>query len=65
MQPNVNSLLDSSWGEASFFTRVSHYRDFILAATNGTAVFVPEPSNVVLLSLGGLLVVSRVAKNRC
>jgi secreted trypsin-like serine protease len=62
---DVNSRLDSSWGEGNFFTRVSHYRDFILAATNGTAVFLPEPSNIVLLSLAGLLVVSRVAKNRC
>ena len=44
---DVNSLLDSSWGEGSFFTRVSHYRDFILSATGGKAVFVPEPSTIV------------------
>jgi hypothetical protein len=61
---DVNNVSDSSWGEANFFMRVSSYRDFILEATDGTAVFVPEPSTVLLLFAGtpGLL---RPAKNRC
>jgi hypothetical protein len=46
---DVNSFLDASWGEASFFMRVSYNRDFILTATNGTAMFVPEPSTLFLL----------------
>jgi hypothetical protein len=47
---DINELLDASWGEASFFMRVSSYRDFILAATGGAAVFVPEPSAIVVLT---------------
>jgi secreted trypsin-like serine protease len=43
---DVNCLLDSSWGEGSFFTPVSTYRDFILKATDGAAIFVPEPSTI-------------------
>ena len=46
---DVNGQTDSSWGEANFFTRVSIYRDFILTATGGTAIFVPEPSTIALL----------------
>lgn len=34
---------DGSWGEAAFYTRVSNFRAFIDRATNGQAVFVPEP----------------------
>jgi secreted trypsin-like serine protease len=48
---DVDANSDSSWGEGNFFTRVSYYRDFILAATNGTAIFVPEPSTLVILVL--------------
>jgi hypothetical protein len=48
---DVNSFLDASWGEASYFMRVSYYRDFILTATGGTAIFVPEPSTLALLGL--------------
>jgi hypothetical protein len=46
---DVNKDLDASWGEASYFMRVSSYRDFIVAATGGTAVFVPEPSTPLLI----------------
>jgi hypothetical protein len=37
--------LDSSWGEGSFDTRVSGFREFILDATDGEALFVPEPGD--------------------
>lgn len=40
---DVNETLDSSWGEGGFDLRVSSYRHFITSATNGEAVFVPEP----------------------
>jgi secreted trypsin-like serine protease len=59
---DVNSQVDTSWGEASFFTPISNYRDFLLAATGGKALFVPEPSSVALLILG-LLGIRRLAKN--
>ena len=49
---DVNARQDYSWGELSFDTRVSNYRNFILAATGGTAVFVPEPSTIALLTFG-------------
>jgi hypothetical protein len=47
---DINELLDASWGEAGFFMRVSRYHEFILAATGGTAVFVPEASAIVVLT---------------
>jgi hypothetical protein len=47
---DINELLDASWGEASFFMRASAYREFIVAATEGKAVFVPEPSAIVVLT---------------
>jgi secreted trypsin-like serine protease len=40
---DVNGVFDGSWGEGTFFTRVSNYRAFLHTATGGTAVFVPEP----------------------
>ena len=40
---DYNGTLDNSWGEGGFDTRVSIFREFILDATNGAAVFVPEP----------------------
>jgi hypothetical protein len=51
---DVNATVDSSWGEASFFTPVSGYRTFILAASGGAATFVPEPSTVISLVIGAL-----------
>jgi hypothetical protein len=61
---DVNSNADSSWGEGNFFTRVSYFRDFLLTATGGQAMFVPEPSTVALL-VAGMLGMLRLAKNRC
>jgi hypothetical protein len=46
---DVNDEADGSWGELNLFTRVSPNRDFIVAATGGTAIFVPEPSPAWLL----------------
>jgi hypothetical protein len=61
---DVNDRPDSSWGEGNFFTPVAHYRDFIRAATGGKAVFVPEPSTL-LLFFTGAFGMSYLAKNRC
>jgi hypothetical protein len=60
---DVNGTADSSWGEGSFFTRISYYPNFILAATGGRAIFVPEPPATILISLG-ILCFLRQAKNR-
>jgi hypothetical protein len=46
---DITPFTDGSWGEASIYTRLSGYRDFLTAATEGRAVFVPEPSAVALL----------------
>jgi hypothetical protein len=46
---DVNSVLDGSWGEGSFFVRVANQRDFILAGTGGSALFVPEQTATSLL----------------
>jgi hypothetical protein len=61
---DTNTLLDSSWGEANFFTPVANYRDFVLTATGGKAVFVPEPSSPALL-IFGVLGIRGLAKNSC
>jgi hypothetical protein len=61
---DVNSRLDSSWGEASFFTPVAYYRDFIITATGGATIFVPEPPTIALLILGALARFPP-AKKRC
>jgi hypothetical protein len=62
---DVNDRPDSSWGEGSFFTPVSYYYEFIRAATDGTAVFVPEPSTLVLFTVTFFIANMRRAKNRC
>jgi secreted trypsin-like serine protease len=49
---DVNGKSDSSWGEGNFFTRVSYYCDFIVAATGGSAIFVPEPSSLSMILIG-------------
>jgi hypothetical protein len=60
---DYNDEYDQSWGEAGYATRVSSFRDFISTATDGEAVFVPEPSTghliVVGIFLGRLLLVLR------
>jgi hypothetical protein len=63
---DVNDRADSSWGEASFFTPVDYYRDFIHMATGGTAIFAPEPSSVALFFIAAAVAaIFRAAKNRC
>jgi secreted trypsin-like serine protease len=62
---DVNARIDYSWGELSFDTRVSYFRGFIVAATVGAAVFVPEPSSVALIIAAALVSIFRAAKNRC
>jgi hypothetical protein len=42
---DVNDEFDQSWGEVGFATRVSSFAQFIISATNGEVVFVPEPSS--------------------
>jgi hypothetical protein len=44
--------LDSSWGTLGFNTRVSSFRAFITTATNGHAVFVPEPTTAATIFVG-------------
>jgi hypothetical protein len=61
---DVNGNTDSSWGEANFFTRVSNYRDFILTATNGTALFVPEPSSAALPTAGAFIAAAGIRRQR-
>jgi hypothetical protein len=46
---DVTDEIDYSWGESGFDVRVSGFREFILDATGGQAVFVPEPSTRALL----------------
>jgi hypothetical protein len=54
----LDPTLDRSWGELSFATRVSYFRNFIETATGGTAVFVPEPASVAMIitaAMGALM----------
>jgi hypothetical protein len=48
---------DSSWGELGFHTRVSSFQEFITTATDGQAVFVPEPASWSMLGLGTIAIV--------
>jgi hypothetical protein len=65
---DFNDIFDQSWGEAGFATRVSSFQDFIMAATNGEAVFVPEPTIWTLLATAFLAArpcsIRRVRKRR-
>jgi hypothetical protein len=64
-QPSIgdaNSQLDSSWGEGNFFARASSYRDFILTATGGAAVFVPEPSMLAQVTMVFSVITAGVAR---
>jgi hypothetical protein len=51
---------DSSWGEATLYVRLSAFRDFLTTATEGRAVFVPEPPTLIL----ALLVLTGLATSR-
>jgi hypothetical protein len=62
---DINGSADSNWGEGSFFTRVSYYRDFIITATGGTVIFVPEPSSTALAIAAAVVAIFSAAKNRC
>jgi hypothetical protein len=57
---DVTDETDSSWGEGGFDVRVSGFREFILDATGGAAVFVtspiPEPSTLLLCIIALALV---------
>jgi hypothetical protein len=53
---DVNGQADSSWGEVIFATRVARYHDFLVHATGGTAVFVPEPPSSFLVLSSFVLV---------
>ena len=48
---DATSQPDGSWGEGTLALRISQYRDFILTATDGQAVFVPEPSTIAMFIL--------------
>ncbi|MEX2139040.1 MAG: trypsin-like serine protease [Pirellulales bacterium] len=46
---------DSAWGSLNFQTRISSFQDFIETATDGQAVFVPEPSTATLFTAATIL----------
>jgi hypothetical protein len=54
---------DSAWGSVAFHTRVSSFQEFINTATDGQAVFVPEPATW-LLAFCGLLCTVVAARRR-
>lgn len=41
-EADVDEMLDASWGEVGFDTRVSHFQEFIRQTTNGAARFVVD-----------------------
>jgi hypothetical protein len=52
----TNDIQDNSrWGEVCFATRVSYFRNSIMTATGGTAVFVPEPGGNSLFLIASLV----------
>ncbi len=61
---DYNDEFDQSWGEAGFATRVSSFQDFIATATDGEAVFVPEPSHGIALLVTVVVVGVRRQRNR-
>jgi hypothetical protein len=56
---DATSLPDGSWGEGTLALRISQYRDFIVAATGGKAIFVPEPATPFLLIACGIVAAGR------
>jgi hypothetical protein len=55
---------NSSWGELGFATRVSAFREFITSATEGQAVFVPEPAACALATVAIALVSALIRLKR-
>ena len=53
--PSVDPMNNSSWGEIFFATRVSGFRNFLETATDGTAVFVPEPGGILLALIASMI----------
>lgn len=58
-EADVTDATDSSWGEVGFVTRVSNFQEFVLIATGGAAVFVPEPTSLLLILATGCPVAQR------
>ncbi|MEX2140759.1 MAG: trypsin-like serine protease [Pirellulales bacterium] len=56
---------DSAWGTLGFQTRVSTFQEFITTATNGQAVFVPEPSTSALAALVMAIIAAACATQNC
>lgn len=61
---DVTGDTDSSWGEGGFNTRVSGFQEFILSATGGAAVFVPEPASILLAVAGCAAALSKQNRRR-
>ena len=61
-EADFTSESDGSWGEAAFDASVRSQRPFILAATDGTAVFVPEPQHAASATLIAILLFIRFSR---
>jgi hypothetical protein len=51
----IDPIHNSSWGEIFHATRVSYFREFLEMATNGSAVFVPEPEGSLLFLIASII----------
>jgi hypothetical protein len=51
----IDPVNNSSWGEIFHATRVRYFRDFLTMATNGSAVFVPEPGGGLLVLIASMI----------
>jgi hypothetical protein len=51
----IDPIYNSSWGELFHATRVSYFRDFLQNATNGSALFVPEPGAHLLFLTASII----------
>ncbi|MEX2141203.1 MAG: trypsin-like serine protease [Pirellulales bacterium] len=61
---DIDAMYNSSWGEASFDIRVSSFQEFILTATDGQAVFVPEPRTWTLSTVAIVLLACTQIRRR-